>query len=256
MGRLINRGLVQICGVTPSDASHVLGLSDAWNPEAAVMALDLFGRQRTGAGVRFCRSPEDMARKIVDRLTDQTSTALLECAFAEESREFDAPPAELARHLLTRKGLDRHSGILRLDVGLGLPVIGLGASAPTYYPAVGDRLGCPMVLPEHADVANAIGAVVGRVTVRRSASITKPSDGLYRAHVNAEPKDFTRSEDALKWVETHLDAVARKDAKDAGAEDAELTLRRDIRTAVVEGSEVFVEAEVVAEASGRPRIVS
>ena len=38
----------------------------------------------------------------------------------------------------------------------------------------------PMVLSEHAGVANAIGAVVGRVTFRKSATITSPSEGLYR----------------------------------------------------------------------------
>ncbi|HAR50505.1 MAG TPA: hydantoinase, partial [Roseovarius nubinhibens] len=33
--RLVTRGLVQVAGVTPSDASHVLGRVDAWDAEAA-----------------------------------------------------------------------------------------------------------------------------------------------------------------------------------------------------------------------------
>ncbi|KIC06546.1 hypothetical protein RA19_25370, partial [Leisingera sp. ANG-M1] len=30
LNRLVDRGLVQVSGITPSDASHVLGRVDAW----------------------------------------------------------------------------------------------------------------------------------------------------------------------------------------------------------------------------------
>src|SRR6056297_2937635 len=52
--RLVARGLVQVSGVTPSDAAHVLGRLDAWDSEAAHKALELIGRKRTGAGTRLC----------------------------------------------------------------------------------------------------------------------------------------------------------------------------------------------------------
>ncbi len=80
-----------------------------------------------------------------------------------------ARPEALARHVLMQRGLEGHRGILRIDAGLNQPVIGLGASAASYYPAVGARLGCAMDLPRHAGVANAIGAVVGRVTIAKAA---------------------------------------------------------------------------------------
>jgi hypothetical protein len=54
---------------------------------------------------------------------------------------------------------------------LGVPVIGLCASAPSYYGAVGARLGARMILPEHAGVANAIGAPVPQVA-KTPVSIT------------------------------------------------------------------------------------
>ena len=68
---------------------------------------------------------------------------------------------------------------MKIEARLDVDVIGLGASAATYYPAVGRALNCDVILPEHAAVANAIGAVVGRITVRRSGTITAPSEGIF-----------------------------------------------------------------------------
>jgi len=252
--RLIERGLVQISGVTPSDAAHVLGLSTAWEGWASDMALELFRRQRAGSGNRIAQDTAQMAQIIIDQLTHQTALALLETAFAEDPDPMGLPADELARHVLTQRGLSGHRGLVRLDAGLNLPVIGLGASAPTYYPAVGARLKCDMQLPEHAGVANAIGAVVGRIAIRKSASITSPSEGLFRVHLTDGPQDFRSSQEAVTALEQVLGAAALADARASGAEGIQLRTTRDIRTAMVENAKVFVEAEITVEASGRPRI--
>ena len=254
--RLVARGLVQVAGVTPSDASHALGRADAWDAEAAAKALELLGRKRTGSGDMLAPDPKDMAQMIIDRLTHQTSLALLETAFAEEDMDFGMPPAALAEHILMQKGLDQHRGILRIDAGLNLPVVGLGASAPTYYPAVGDRVGTEMILPQHAGVANAVGAVVGRVRFRRSGTITAPAEGRYRVHLDTGPEDFVDADEAMALLQNLLEQEAKGEAQAAGAEDITVSASRDIRKAKAEAREVFIEAEITVEASGRPRIAS
>ena len=252
--RLVERGQIQIAGVTPSDASHVLGRVMEWDAGAARKALRLFGRRRTGGGDVLSNSEDDIAEMIIDRLTHQTALALLETAFAEETPEFDVPPDVLARHVLMQRGMSGHQGLVRLNTGLAVDVVGLGASAPSYYPAVGERLGTRMILPEHAGVANAIGAVVGRVTMRQSGTVTSPSEGKYRVHLAEGPSDFGDQESALALLETILRDAAQAQAVEAGAQDIQLMVTRDIRTAGVEAREVFVEATVTVEASGRPRV--
>ena len=252
--RLVQRGLVQLAGATPSDASHVLGHLDAWSAEAAEKALTLMARKRTGSGNRLADGPHEMAQMIVDQMTYQTTLALLETAFAEEEHPFGLPASELARHVLMQRGMDGHKGLIRLNAGINVPVIGLGASAATYYPAVGERLGCQMDLPEHAGVANAIGAVVGRVTIRRSGTVTAPSEGRYRVHLDSGPEDYTDAEEAMSALQTTLETEARTEAITAGAEDIHVNATRDIRRAEAEAREVFLEAEITVEASGRPRI--
>ncbi|MEY8837497.1 hydantoinase/oxoprolinase family protein, partial [Cribrihabitans sp. XS_ASV171] len=254
LGRLVDRGLVQVTGVTPSDASHVLGRLDAWDAEAARKALELVARKRVGSGDRLAESGEALARMIVNQLTEQTALTLLETAFAEEEADFGLPPEELARHILVQRGLPGHRGLLALDASLNVDVVGLGASAPSYYPAVGERLRCQMVLPEHAGVANAIGAVVGRVSFRRSGTVTAPAEGKYRVHLESGPEDFASPEAALEALEAALREQASGEARAAGAEDIRVIVEREIRQAQVEAREVFVEAMLTVEASGRPRV--
>jgi N-methylhydantoinase A/oxoprolinase/acetone carboxylase beta subunit len=254
LARLVRRGLVQVAGITPSDAAHVLGLVAQWDAGAARLALDLVARKRSGAGERLAEGGEALARMIVDRLTHQTALALLETALAEEEEDFGLPPADLARHVLMQRGLGPHRGLVRIETGLGVPVIGLGASAASYYPAVGARLGCEVIVPGHAGVANAIGAVVGRVTIRRAGVVTSPGEGRYRVHLETGPQDFTEAEAAMAALEAALGAEARAEAEAAGAVDIHLSARREVNEATIESRRVFIEAGIVLEASGRPRI--
>ncbi|SPF77126.1 Acetophenone carboxylase gamma subunit [Aliiroseovarius pelagivivens] len=252
--RLVDRGIVQVSGVTPSDASHVLGRLDTWDADAAQKGLELFSRKRIGSGARLATTPEEMAQKIIDQMTEQTALTLLETAFAEDDEDFGLPAAVLAKHVLTQRGLANHRGLLALDAALNVEVVGLGASASSYYPAVGERLHCQMRLPEHAGVANAVGAVVGRVTFRRSGTVTSPAEGKFRVHLETGPQDYNEAEKAMTVLEDHLRTVSKDAAKAAGADDINIVSERDIRSAQVEGQNVFIECTVMVEASGRPRV--
>ena len=254
--RLAERGLVQIAGVTPSDASHVLGRTDAWDSAAARKALELFGRRRTGAGERMGVSAAQVADTIINRVTHQTGLVLLESAFAEDTYDFGSDPITLAQNPIVQSGLSDHRGIVRVSAGLNIPIVGLGASAPTYYPAVGKLLGTPVILPEHAGVANAIGAVVGRIMMRESGTVTAPSEGRFRIHLSTGPEDFSDADTAMSHLETYLTRQAKEAAHLAGAEDVTVSTQREIRSAQTEGRDIFVEADISVEASGRPRVAA
>ena len=256
LDRLVARGMAMVAAVTPSDAAHVTGILDSWDATAAGQGLELFSRQRNGAGQRIAADGAELARRIIDQLTQQTCDTLLETAFAEEGTDFGLPPEQLARHVLTRRGTQNHRGLVALKVGLSLPVIGLGASAPSYYGAVGDRLSTPVILPEHAGVANAIGAVVGQVSMRSSGLITSIGENRYRVHFTDGPQDFNDLPRALSALETRLGDAAMDAARKAGAEGIRLHHEQEVRNAVIDGRDVFVEAELTAIASGRPRIAA
>jgi N-methylhydantoinase A/oxoprolinase/acetone carboxylase beta subunit len=253
MERLVARGLVMIAGVTPSDASHVLGRLEAWDGMAAEKAVRLLAKRRNGAGDRFAPNAATLAQRIVDQVTEQTVECLLEAAF-EEDRGIEGDAVALARHELTRVGMARHRGVVEVTLRLGVPVIGLGASAASYYGAVGERLGCEMILPEHAGVANAIGAVVGQVSQRASGLVSSPGEGRFTAHLAGGLQSFVSRDEALAAMEAAMVAEASARARAAGAEEVRVVVKRDIREAEVEGRPMFIEATVSAVASGRPRV--
>ncbi len=252
--RLVSRGIVMIAGVTPSDASHALGRLDAWDADAATKAMHLLARRRNGSGERMAMDGLVLAHAVIDRLTAQTVDCLLEAAFSEDPAFDDQPPEILARHRLTTAGLDRHKGIIETSLRLGVPVIGLGASAPAYYGAVGDRLGCQMILPEHAGVANAIGAVVGQVSQRVTGLVSSPAEGRFAAHFPHGIETYAGRNQALDAMQDFVIRTATLRAQEAGAEDCHVATTRDIREAEVEGRVMFIEATLTATASGRPRV--
>jgi hypothetical protein len=165
-------------------------------------------------------------------------------------------PAALAVHPLLQRGLRQVPGLVRMTAGLGVPVVGLGASAQITYPAVGAFLNAEMLLPEHGDVANAIGAVTGRIRMAREGLVSCPSEGLYRAHLPDAPQDFTDADAAMATLEAVLSTAATKDAESAGAASVHVQVWREVKRAQIEAREMFVEARIVVEATGRPRIAT
>jgi len=248
--RLVARGLVIQCGLTPSDAAHLLGLHAGWDRAAAQKAARLFARQRGNDGRPVAEGPEPLARRIVEGLTRRSAELVLDAAFAEDGFE----QAEPSRSFLARAALDRHDRLVRPRLSLTVPLVGLGASAPTYYPEVAALLGAQSVVPEHADVANAIGAVVGRVRIARSAAITCPAEGRFRAHLPAGAEDFSSLHEARAAAEAALGAAARAGAAAAGAAQAHVSFAMEVRDAEVEGRRMLAEATVTATATGRPRL--
>ncbi|MFT5064711.1 MAG: N-methylhydantoinase A/oxoprolinase/acetone carboxylase beta subunit [Yoonia sp.] len=251
--RLVTRGMVMIAGVTPSDASHALGRVDAWDAGAATKALTLFARRRTGSGDRLAVGPEAMAQMVIEQLTKQTVDCLLLAAFDEDGW---SQPDVLATHPLTMAGLNQHSGVVQIDLKLGVPVIGLGASAAAYYGAVGTRLNTRMILPKHAGVANAIGAVVGQVAMHASGTVTSPGAGSFAVHLSEGIRQFLTADDAMTALEDALRTEAGKSAHAAGVEEIRYTIIRDVKQVDIEGQSMFMEAAVKVTAHGRPRIAS
>jgi len=250
LDRLVARGLVMISGFTPSDAAHVLGRQSNWDAAAARLGAELFARRRDGRGRAIAESVEEISERVLVAVTRRSAEAILETAFAEDGLDGSATIS----HALVQSAIDGRVGIARLSVALDRPVIGLGASAPLHYEGLPELVGNRCVIPEDTDVANALGAVVGQVRVSAEAIVSQPAEGLFRVAAATMMKDFTDEAAALAWAGEAVSARAAEAARAAGAATAEVTLERDVRVSTVEGQRMFIEARLVAVATGRPRI--
>ncbi len=250
LDRLVGRGLVQIAGITPSDALHVLGLQDHWNVEAARLGLQLAARRRDGAGRAISHSAEEMAEKIVRRLTRQSAEAVLSTCLAADGAETIDPAVSVA----VDRALERRPGIARFSLALDRPLIALGASARIYYPAIADMLGAIPVIPSDADVANAIGAVVGQIRVTATVVVTSPEEGRFILSGAGGHTVVTGEAAALNAARGRALAEALANARAGGAADPVGTLAEEVDAPQIDGSRQFLEARITAIASGRPRV--
>jgi N-methylhydantoinase A/oxoprolinase/acetone carboxylase beta subunit len=250
LNRLVARGLVHIVGFTPSDAAHTLGKQANWDAVAARLGAELFARKRDGRGQPTAASPEALSERVLAALTRWSAEAILETAFAEDGLDGAATVA----HALVQRSVDGHEGIARLTVALDRPVIGLGASAPLHYAGLPQLVGNECVVPEDTDVANALGAVVGQVRVSAEAGVSQPKEGLFRVSSGDTVRDFTSEAEAIAVAEADVREIAALRARAAGTDTAEIEVLREFRTSTVEGQRMFIEAQILAVATGRPRI--
>lgn len=250
--RLVSRGLVHVSGFTPSDAAHTLGRQANWNGQTARLGAELFARRRDGRGQPIAATPEAISERVLAALTRFSAEVILETAFAEDGLDGAATVA----HALVQRAVDGHEGIARLTVALDRPVIGLGASAPLHYADLPPLVGNECVVPDDTDVANALGAVVGQVRVSAEARVSQPKEGLFRINAGDLVRDFLDEDEAMTAAEEEIRRLVVEKAGAAGTDAAEITLDRDIKSATVEGQRTFIEAILVATASGRPRIAA
>ncbi|WP_224549832.1 hydantoinase/oxoprolinase family protein [Mesorhizobium sp. CA16] len=250
LNRLVARGLVHISGFTPSDAAHVLAKQANWHAATARLGAELFARRRDGRGQTIAATPEEISDRVLVTLTRWSAEYILETAFAEDGLDGAATVA----HALVQRAVDAHPGIARFTVALDRPVIGLGASAPLHYAGLPPLVGNGCIVPEDTDVANALGAVVGQVRVSAEARVSQPKEGLFRLASGQTVRDFTEEAKAIEAAEADVRAIAAKRAQDAGTDSAEIEIATDFKVSTIEGQRMFIEANVVAVASGRPRI--
>ncbi len=250
LNRLVVRGLVHIVGLTPSDAAHVLGLQSNWNAAAAQLGAELLARRRDGRGQPVAASAQEISARVLAAVTRASAEAILETAFAEDGHD----GASTVAHDIVQRALEGRSSIARLTVALDRPVIGLGASAALHYAKLAPLVGNECTTPPDADVANAIGAVVGQVRVQVQARVSQPQEGLFRLAAGSLLRDFTEEHAAMSAAEEHIRKLAAERAAEAGADAVEIDIGRDVMTSTIEGQRMFIEAVLVATAAGRPRI--
>ena len=249
MRRLVGRGLLRLCAFTPTDASHVLGEQTTHDPTVARMGADLFARRRDRYGADIADDGVELSRAVTATLVRRSAEALLAAAL-----DRDGLDGSLAAGPLVAAALDRTTASSRVDIGLGVPLVGLGAPAATYYPAIGELLGTEITVPADADVANAIGAVVADVRVRHEVLVTAPRRGVYRIHVGTEPETKWERPEAQARAREAADEAVREKALAAGTTDFEVETEWIEKVIDVDGRPMFVEGRAIATASGRPHL--
>ena len=249
--RLIGRGLLTLATFTPTDALHVTGDFTGFDAEAAMLGAKLIARQKTGIGQPIAETPEELARRTLSELHRRTGLALMDAALAHDGAgEMQATNNPLLANLY-RDGTTGKDSLVKLSLELGTGLVALGASAATHYPHVARRMGVELTVPDHAEVAGAVGAAAGSVRQRVMISVTQPSEGRYRVHLPGGPRDLGVMDEALASAREVAGQLAEERARKAGATSVSIEISEDIKLVPLGGGkELFIEALVQATADG------
>ena len=214
LSRLVREGILQRCGLTPTDLLHVRGDMTRWNVEAA----------RHGAQVmaeRHSLSLETFLQRAFAAVENRLMEACIQAAadFAHSAFSFEDEAACFFLH--------GDSSLIHTDIRLKRPVVALGAPVKAWLPDVCRGLHTQLIIPEHAEVANAVGTAVGQVMITAEALIRPDQYHKgYIAHTNWGNPWFEHLSDAEAWA----DRTAREYACNLAARAGGGQLVLDCRT--------------------------
>jgi N-methylhydantoinase A/oxoprolinase/acetone carboxylase beta subunit len=244
--RLIKEEIIGRAGLTPTDLLHVSGEYAPWDAQAARSAAGFFARLLNS-------SIDDLDRRVKlgvrDRIVEET-VAFLSGHTIERGLEYVGPRSLGA--WLFDENLNPADPYLGSSIYLKIPIIGIGAPAGIYLPAVAEVLKTELVLPPNFSVANAIGAVAGSVTATEEAWILPAMHGMhlvgYTVRLGQDQQRFPRLESAMDYARSQLGEAATEAARRAGAGEIELDFE-----VVEEGAENY---RLRARAAGNPKLGS
>ena len=245
--RLTSRGLLQLGGFTPTDAAHILGMQSQWSVETARLGCLALGR----AGRLISANAEDEAEvhrvaEIVIEAVIQRSTCLMLQHLAKMDFAEDNP--------LVAAVIAGNNGLANLEVALNsrLPLIGVGGPAALFYPEVGRRLGTRTVIPEGAEVANAIGAAVGLVRSRQTVDITAEKPGCFLVHADDQPIAMNSAAEAIEAAQRIAFDRAQNAVEAMGAKELQTEIdMQSVELPTSHDHDEMISATITAVCTGR-----
>lgn len=237
---LIQLGALQRCGLTPTDLLHASDALAQWDAEASKAGAEILALRQGKTLPDFL---EDARRQVEASLQTACLHALLD-GNAEQ-------PEAVARFLTAGSPY----GALRVAAEVAQPVIALGAPVAAWMPQVCQALHAELVIPSHAEVANAVGAAVGSVSMEASALI-RPDQyhKMLMVHAPWGTETVPDLEQAEQDTAARLEEYAAEQARKAGGGNIETTHRIQRVSTNQMGTEekVFIETRISAVAVGSP----
>jgi N-methylhydantoinase A/oxoprolinase/acetone carboxylase beta subunit len=249
-GELMRQEVVGKSGLTSTDLMHIEGRYDLWNAEASAHAWKVFCQ------FQF-EDPDELRQQVWTGTSEMIVHAIVtflsehSLELSDRQRSLGGADDDIGRWFFYNS-LYRAHPHLETSIRLRQPIIGIGAPAGIFLPAVAEALHTELILPEYHQVANAVGAIAGSVMVEEELLIYPrlSRDGLevfgYYVQAHDERREFEELGDAL----AHARALSRERALGAalrsGADHPEVTIEE-----LTEGLDTY---RIRAKAVGNPRL--
>ncbi|MDR2421512.1 MAG: hydantoinase/oxoprolinase family protein [Oscillospiraceae bacterium] len=222
-GRLEEEGVIMRCGLTPTDFMHIKGDYTEFDTAASELAarylLLALKREDTPDAVR------ELAGEVYGAVEGGLYENILRVMLAQKyPKQFkngaDAQTEFLIREAWASRGAGGDA-LFRYSFGTDAALVGIGAPAHVFLPEAARALGAECVLPEHAEVANALGALSADINVTARVEISQrlgSSGGMYYiVHSPAGSAGFDSRDEAAAAAMAAAEEAALKEARLRGA---------------------------------------
>jgi len=207
---LLRQEVVGKAGLTPTDLLHVEGRFAPWDGASAGQAAEALCRFH-------CIDPVDFRRQVWSQMTRLIVGAIVTFLTGRPVDLSSIARDEDLGHWFFENSLNGAHPQLETCIRLRQPMIGIGAPAAMFLPAVADALHTDLVLPSHYEVANAVGAVAGSV-MAKDESLVVPhwsGSGLEVTGYYVQTDDSRDEFDGIDAALAHARAVSRQRALEA-----------------------------------------
>ena len=220
--RLEAEGVLMRCGLTPTDFMHIRGDYTEFNRDASLLAAEYVLKNND-----LPHAPEDvaaLAETAYNAVGRKMYVNLVRILLAQAyGKAFDGGLERQAALLAERAWNERDAaGFSPLKAVFHTDMVLLGMGAPThvFLPAVAAALGTRCVLPDHAEIGNAIGAVMAELIARATVTVTQWDEGglTYLVHTPDGSVKFDQAETAAACARSAAAAEAVREALLRGAQ--------------------------------------
>ncbi len=159
LDKLVADGILSRISLTPTDILHYSGAYNAWNAEISKIMLKLMSAQiETNA--------EDLVARIQHQILRQVSSACIQGSFYYDHKSFEMASDDAANYFVNEIFFEDKSSVLGGKWYLKKPIVAIGAPIKAWISGVDKTLQTNVIVPENAEVANAVGAAVAQATNR------------------------------------------------------------------------------------------
>ncbi len=239
--------IIQRGGLTPTDLLHANGAMVLGDTAISRRVCAFHGRL-VGISMEACIT------QGLDRFARLLAVEVLKTRLAgtldPEALAGSAP----AMALLDKAFGDDAADDCELRLNLRTPLIGIGAPAQLLLPAAARLLRTEAIIPPHAEVANAVGAITAQVQIRRSVVIAIDSEGIYRVEGVSGAPVFPALDAAQGYAERELERQVRDLARQAGGVEGRVAFHVHTRQVATryERQDAFLDCTIEAVLNVQP----
>lgn len=252
--RLEKEGLVLRCGLTPTDIMHLKGDFSGYDVECARLGAEFVASQMYDVDEPI------LCDKIYNMVSKKMYENVIRILLTYENEKlFHAGVDEQVAYFTTKAWNDNEEGnthLLQTQFITDFTLIGVGAPTGIFLPKVAKKLHTDYLIPEHAEVANAIGAIISDISAEVQLEIKYVNDEETKSFIvkgQDSNVSFETLEEAVAYGEKIGKEMAIKECKARGAlGELQTVCNVNHRAANLEsGICISLGSEILVKSSGR-----